>query len=117
MKKLIAAMCAFGLAGALALAAEMETSTTTTTTTTGAGTVAAFTPGEFLSVRTETGTEPVRYKMADTVTYVTTTGEEIPATQVAVGTPVTVHYKTVGTDMVVDRVVVEKTATTTTTTE
>jgi hypothetical protein len=116
MNKLIAtAVAAISLAG-VAYAEDMESTSVTTTTTEGAGTISAFTPGSALVVKSS-AVDPINYRLGETVSYVTTTGEAIQPAEIRVGMPVTVHYKTVGSDRMVDRVVVNRTTTTTTTKE
>ncbi len=93
---------------------DKTTETTTTTTTTGAGTVSTFTPGQSIVVKTTTAAEPVTYRIGEKVTYVDGSGAVVQASAISAGTPVTVHYRKVGSDMMVDRVVVTKTTKTTT---
>ena len=78
---------------------------TTTTTTESTGTVTEFTPGHALILKTEAD-QPVRYKFGKTVTYVTSDGKVIEASQIKKDSKVRVHYLKEGDDMVVDKVIV-----------
>ena len=80
---------------------------TTTTTTESTGTVTEFTPGHALILKTE-ASEPVRYKFGKTVTYVTSDGKVIEASQIRKDSNVRVHYIKEGDDMVVDKVIVTR---------
>jgi hypothetical protein len=80
---------------------------TTTTTTESTGTVTEFTPGHALVLKTE-ASEPVRYKFGKTVTYVTSDGKVIEASQIRKDSKVRVHYLKEGDDMVVDKVIVTR---------
>jgi hypothetical protein len=78
---------------------------TTTTTTESTGTVTEFTPGRALVLKTEAD-QPVRYRFGKTVTYVTSDGKVIEASQIRKDSKVRVHYLKEGDDMVVDKVIV-----------
>jgi hypothetical protein len=80
---------------------------TTTTTTESTGTVTEFTPGHVLFLKTEAD-QPVRYKFGKTVTYVTSDGKVIEASQIRKDSKVRVHYLKEGDDMVVDKVIVTR---------
>jgi hypothetical protein len=80
---------------------------TTTTTTESTGTVTDFTPGRALVLKTEAD-QPVRYKFGKTVTYVTSDGKVIEASQIRKDSKVRVHYLKEGDDMVVDKVIVTR---------
>jgi hypothetical protein len=80
---------------------------TTTTTTESTGTVAQFTPGETMVLKTEAA-EPVHYKFSKQVTYVTADGRVIDASKIRKDSKVHVHYVKDGDDMVVDKVTVTK---------
>jgi hypothetical protein len=80
---------------------------TTTTTTESTGTVTEFTPGRALLLKTEAD-QPVRYKFGKTVTYVTSDGKVIEASQIRKDSKVRVHYLKEGDDMVVDKVIVTR---------
>jgi hypothetical protein len=81
------------------------TTETTTTTTESAGVVTEFTPGSVFVLKTEAA-EPVHYKFAKTVTYVTADGKVIEASQIRKDSKVRVHYLKEGDDMLVDKVIV-----------
>ena len=87
-----------------------RSTTTTTTTTEGTGTITEFTPGSAIVLRESSG--PVRYRFGKTVTYVTRSGrvldEATVKSKIRVGVPVRVHYAGTGTNMVVDRVILEE---------
>ena len=78
---------------------------TTTTVTESTGTVTEFTPGTVFTVKTEAA-EPVHYKFAKTVTYVTADGKVIEASKIRKDSKVHVHYLREGDDMLVDKVIV-----------
>ena len=80
---------------------------TTTTTTESTGTVTDFTPGRALVLKTEAD-QPVRYKFGKTVTYVTSDGKVIEASQIRKDSKVRVHYLKEGDDMVVNKVIVTR---------
>jgi hypothetical protein len=80
---------------------------TETTTTESTGTVTEFTPGHALLLKTEAD-QPVRYKFGKTVTYVTSDGKVIEASQIRKDSKVRVHYLKEGDDMVVDKVIVTR---------
>lgn len=81
--------------------------TTQTTTTETSGTVTEFTPGSVFILKTEAA-EPVHYKFAKTVTYVTADGRAIEASRIKKDSKVHVHYVRDNDDMLVDRVVVDQ---------
>jgi hypothetical protein len=83
------------------------TTETQTTTTESTGTVTEYTPGEMMVLKTE-AVEPVRYKFNKHVTYVTSDGHVIKASQISKDSKVQVHYVKEGNDMLVDKVVVTK---------
>ena len=87
-----------------------RSTTTTTTTTEGTGTITEFTPGSAIVLRENSG--PVRYRFGKTVTYVTRSGrvldEATVKSKIRVGVPVRVHYAGTGTNMLVDRVILEE---------
>jgi hypothetical protein len=83
------------------------TTETTTTTTESTGTVADFTPGQMMVLKTEAA-EPVRYKFSKQVTYVASDGRVIQPSQIRKDSKVHVHYVKDGDDMLVDKVIVTK---------
>lgn len=82
------------------------TTESTTTTTESSGTITEYTPGSAIVLSTGTG-EPVHYKFAKTVTYVTPDGKVIEASKVKKDSKVRVHYVKEGSDMMVDKVIVQ----------
>jgi len=129
------AACAVALTTAFA---QGESSTTTTTTTgaagvitssststvSGAGTITAFTPGaDYISFRTETSTEPVKYYYTKKTVLVDADGRAVEWSLLRPDLPVRYEYIKDGDRMVVSKVIVtkplatfEKKETTTTTT-
>ncbi len=90
--------------------AQVSETTTTTTTTEGNGTITEYTPGSAIVLRESSG--PRTYRFGKTVTYVTRSGkvldEDTVRTRVKVGVPVRVHYVGTGTNIMVDRVILEE---------
>src|SRR3982751_5300339 len=82
------------------------TTESTTTTTESSGTITEFTPGSSIVLSTGSG-EPTHYKFSKSVTYVTPSGKVIEASKVKKNSKVRVHYTREGSDMLVDRVVVD----------
>ncbi len=117
-----------------------ETSTTTTTTTTGStgtsentgtatlsgmGTITAAPSGDYITFRTESSTEPVKYYYTANTTAVDPTGQTVQISTLRPDMPVHFTYVKDGDRMVVTKVMLEKpityyekkeTTTTTTTT-
>jgi hypothetical protein len=90
---------------------QRQTTTDQTTSTTEAtGTITEYTPGSAIVLRETSG--PVSYRFGKTVTYVTRSGkvldEATMKSKIRVGVPVRVHYAGTGTNMVVDRVILEE---------
>ena len=81
------------------------TTETTTTTSESTGTVTDFTPGQMMVLKTEAA-EPMRYRFGKSVTYVTSNGRVIEASQIKRDSKVRVHYIKQGDDMLVDKVIV-----------
>jgi len=81
--------------------------TTQTTTTESSGVVTEFTPGTVFVLKTEAA-EPVHYKFAKTVTYVTADGHVTEASRIKKDSKVHVHYVRDNDDMLVDRIVVDQ---------
>jgi len=86
------------------------TTTQTTSITDATGTITEYTPGSAIVLRESSG--PVSYRFGKTVTYVTRSGRVLDTatvkSKIRVGVPVRVHYAGTGTNMVVDRVVLEE---------
>ena len=133
-------MLAAGAAGAVALSTAFAQQSTTTTTTAGggvsattststsslngAGTITAYTPGsDYISFRTETSPEPVKYYYTKSTTVLDPEGRTVEWSALRPDMPVTYTYVKEGDRMVVSRVTLtkplsyyEKKETTTTTT-
>jgi len=118
-------LLASGMAGALMLSTALAQETTTTTTTlTGTGTITAFTPGsDYITFRTQTAVEPVRYYYTKTTTVLDPEGRAVEISALRPDMPVTYTYTREGDRLVVTRVTLlkpisyyEKKETTTTTT-
>ena len=116
IKSIVSIAFATALMGSVAFAQTSTSSTsvatgtngvteTTTTTTETTGTVTEFTPGRHLFLKTEAD-QPIRYTFGKTVTYVTSDGKVIEASQIKKDSKVRVHYVKDGNDMVVDKVIV-----------
>lgn len=118
MKNLILGIAfALALTGSLAHAqtTSSTTSTTTsdgvnsrtdTTTTESTGTITEYTPGASFVLNTGSG-EPVHYRFGKSVAYVTADGKVIEASKVRKDSHVRVHYVKEGSDMLVDKVIVQ----------
>ena len=116
IKSIVSIVFATALMGSVTFAQTSSSSTTattgnngvtetTTTTTENTGTVTEFMPGHALFLKTEAD-QPVRYRFGKSVTYVTSNGKVIEASQVKRDSKVRVHYVKEGDDMLVDRVIV-----------
>ncbi|MFL6582934.1 MAG: hypothetical protein ACJ8KU_00290 [Chthoniobacterales bacterium] len=114
MKVLLAIASAMALMVAVCTAQTGTTSSTTTTaggtettttTTESSGTITDYTPGSSIVLNTGTG-EPVHYKFSKHVTYVTPDGKVIESSKVRKNSKVRVHYVKEGSDMLVDKVIV-----------
>ena len=98
--------------------------TTSTSALDGTGVITAFTPGEYVTVRTETAAEPVRYRYGKNVTIVDSTGATVEPSLLRADLPVRYSYVKEGDAMVISKITVQKpvaeirkeTTTTTTTT-
>lgn len=71
------------------------------------GTISEFGP-DTIVLKTETGTEPVRYGYSKTTTYVDEAGNPVSITTVKSGVPVTVYYTKSGDTLVASKVIVRK---------
>lgn len=113
-------MLAAGAACVLALGAAFAQDTTTTTTTAGSnavstsaidatGTITAYTPGsDYITFRTETSPEPVRYYYTRQTTVVDPEGHAVEWSLLRPDMPVRYTYVREGDRMVVTRVTLEK---------
>ena len=135
LAKILAAVCAIGLATAVA---QESTTTTTTTnpvtgtttteqsTTTSTGTITTYTPGtDYIAFRTTTDTAPVKYYYTKSTTILDPEGRTVTWSAVRPDLPATVYYVKEGDRMVARKIVLSKpavieskeTTTTTTTTK
>jgi len=90
---------------------QRQTTTAQTTSTTEAtGTITEYTPRSAIVLRESSG--PVSYRFGKTVTYVTRGGRVLDGatvkSKIRVGVPVRVHYAGTGTNMIVDRVILDE---------
>jgi hypothetical protein len=89
---------------------QRQTTTQTTSTTEATGTITEYTPGSAIVLKESSG--PVSYRFGKTVTYVTRNGrvldEATVKSKIRVGVPVRVHYAGTGTNMAVDRVILDE---------
>ena len=119
--KMLAAGAACALALGTALAQEASTTTTTsegstgvsTTTSTSSldatGTITAFTPSsDYITFRTETSTEPVRYYVTKETTVVDPSGAPVELSMLRPDMPVRYTYVKQGDRMIVTKVTLEK---------
>ncbi len=116
MKKLISKSIHVALlSGTLFIAntslAQIERVEVTNATTTTEGTVSEFGPQSII-IRSQTGTEPVRYLYNSTTNYVDENGSPIAVATVKGGLPVTIYYTKVGDTLVASKVMVRKVITT-----
>jgi len=125
-------MLAIGAVSALALTTAVAQETTTITksidpvtgTTTSVGTIAAAPASDYISFRTTTTAEPVKYYYTKSTTVVDPTGRTVEWSAIRPEMPATVYYVNEGDRMIVRKVVltrpvsevIEKKETTTTTT-
>jgi hypothetical protein len=135
IKMLVGGACAVALTSAFAQDESSTTTTTTagaagvttsssTSTVSGAGTITAYTPGsDYISFRTETSTEPVKYYYTKKTVLVDADGRTVDWSLLRPDLPVRYEYVKDGDRMVVSKVTVtkplatfEKKETTTTTT-
>jgi hypothetical protein len=112
MKTLNKHIGAVVVAGLLTLAPGALFAQTSTTTVTSSGTVSDWKPNA-VALKVGSSPAPVTYSFTRTTTYVDEAGNPIPAQTITAGTPVTVFYQHQGDALVADKVVVDKTVTTT----
>ncbi len=79
----------------------------TTTSTTSEGTISEFGP-QGVVIKTETGTQPVRYISNETTNYVDQDGNPVSAAAVRSGLPVTVYYTKVGDTLIASKIMVRR---------
>ena len=102
-----------------------SSSTTSTSTVDGSGTITTYTPGsDYISLRTETSTSPVKYYYTKSTTIVDPEGKTVEWSMLKPNMPVKYTYVKEGDRMVISRITLtkpvsyyEKTTTTTTTTK
>jgi CRISPR/Cas system-associated exonuclease Cas4 (RecB family) len=122
-KLMLASLTAVALSALASEQAVVETNATTTST----GVISEFSP-DTLVIKSQTSTEPIRYRYSKTTTYVNEAGAPVSLQVVRSGLPVTVQYVREGNELVASRVIVreavaetpaviEKKTTTTTTTK
>ncbi len=83
-----------------------------TTTTESAGTISEFSP-DTIVVRSGTSSTPSKYTYTKSTTYVDETGSPVSIETVKSGLPVTIYYTREGDRMIANKVVIQKTTTTT----
>jgi hypothetical protein len=102
------------------------TTTTSTSTLDGTGTITTYTPGsDYISFRTETSAEPVKYYYTKSTTIVDPEGKTVEWSALKPNMPVRYTYVKEGDRMVISKITLtkpvtsyeEKTTTTTTTTK
>jgi hypothetical protein len=117
--KILAAGAAGAVALSTAFAQESSTTTTTagaggvssttTTTQSGAGTISAYTPGsDYITFRSETSAEPVKYYYTKSTQVVDPEGRTVEWSALRPDMPVTYTYVKDGDRMVVSRVTLTK---------
>jgi hypothetical protein len=134
LAKIFVATVAYVAALGVTLAQERTTTTTTadpvtgtttssTTTTSSAGTIVNTVPSsDYITFRTSTSAEPVRYYYTKETTVIDPAGHTVAWSDIRPDMPATVYYANEGNRVVVRKVIlsqpvtVEKTTTTTTTT-
>jgi hypothetical protein len=114
IKSIVSSAFATALMGSVAFAQTSTSSTTVgtgtngvteTTTTESTGTITEFTPGHHPFLKNEAD-QPVRYKFGKPVTYLTSDGKVIEASEIRKDSKVRVHYIKDGDDILVDKVIV-----------
>ena len=85
------------------------TTTTESATTTSVGTITAYTPGsDYISFRTATSAEPVKYYYTKSTTVVDPTGRTVEWSAIRPDMPATVYYVREGDRMIVRKVVADE---------
>jgi hypothetical protein len=113
------AACAFALGTAFAQESSTTTSvtagstgvstSTSTSTMDGTGTITAYTPGaDYITFRTQTSTEPVKYYYSKQTTVVDPEGKTVEMSILRPDMPVRYTYIKEGDRMVITRVTLEK---------
>jgi hypothetical protein len=114
----VGAVCAFALGTTFAQESSTTTvtaggedvsKTTSTSTSDGAGTITAFTPSsDYITFRTETSTEPVKYYFSKQTTVVDSDGNTVEMSMLRPDMPVRYTYTKDGDRMVISKVTLEK---------
>jgi len=119
----VAKLLAGGVACALALSTALAQDTSTTTTTSGStgvttstsstlngsGTITAYTPGsDYITFRSETSAEPVKYYYTKSTTLVDPEGKTVEWSMLKPDMPVTYTYTKDGDRMVITKVTLTK---------
>jgi hypothetical protein len=120
----VAKVLAGGVACALALSTALAQDTSTTTTTAGSagvtsstssttlngtGTISAYTPGsDYITFRSETSAEPVKYYYTKSTTIVDPEGKTVEWSMLKPDMPVTYTYVKEGDRMVITKVTLTK---------
>src|ERR1041385_4523668 len=119
--KMLVAGAAFAAALTLALAQENTTTTTTSAGTTGVststststldgtGTITTYTPGsDYIALRTEASTEPVKYYYTKSTTIVDPEGKTVEWSMLRPDMPVRYTYVREGDRMVISKITLTK---------
>jgi hypothetical protein len=113
------AACALALSTALAQgtstttttsgSTDVTTSSSSTSTLSGSGTISAYTPGsDYITFRSETSAEPVKYYYTKTTTLVDPEGKTVEWSMLKPDMPVTYTYVKEGDRMVITKVTLTK---------
>ena len=112
------AVCAFALGTTFAQDSSTTTvtaggtgvsTTTSTSTVDGTGTITAFTPSsDYITFRTETSTEPVKYYVSKQTTVVDSDGQTVEMSMLRPDMPVRYTYTKDGDRMIISKVTLEK---------
>ena len=116
----LALLCSPSVHGQAVVRENTTTTTATAAPLEAAGTVTEWGPGAVI-IRQKDVAAPIRYSFARTVEYVDAAGNPVTRETITAGVPVTIRYIREGDQMLVDRVIVQRTvapstATTTVTT-
>jgi hypothetical protein len=83
-----------------------STTETAATTTQEVASVNALIPGRSITVSASSLTQPLSYVLANTVSYVDSTGKQVDPSEIRPGTRVRLDFKGTGKERTVDRIVV-----------
>src|SRR5438270_9424754 len=118
LAKILAAVCAIGLATAVAQESTTTTTTTNpvtgtttteTSTTTSTGTISTYAPGtDYITFRTTTDAAPVRYYYSKDTTVLDPEGHVVTWSAVRPDVPATVYYVREGDRMLARKIVLSK---------